>query len=133
MIRELLHRGKKNIKEEEEEIPTNTEEEDEEVTASREERNLAKPEISDAKEAIMRRREEQWLEPEEEEGGGSFNHTTPYPISIMPKAKEGETSQEGRRGRLNLGVGNRNLGPAPNNVKPTQSLEEACGRRLPPV
>ena len=77
----------------------------------------------------MRRREEHCLKPgRREEGGNLVTFTTP--VSIKPSAKMGETFQEGGRGRLNVGAGKQNLGPAPPNVKPNQSLEEACDGRI---
>ena len=87
---------------------------------------MTKTKISDTWEESMEEGERHYLEPVEEGGGGSFNHhTLPYPISVMPGAIEGETSQEGQGRRLHLGAGKRNLGPALKNVKPTRILEEA--------
>ena len=104
------------------------------MIVSREGGALAKANISDTMEEIMERREGHCLEPNEEEGGGNFNHhNLPNPVSIKPNAKMGEMSQEGSGRCLNLGAGKRTLGPTPNNVKPTQSLEEASGERMPPV
>ena len=100
------------------------------MIVSREGGALAKANISDTKE-IMERREGHCLEPDEEEGGGNFNHhNLPNPVSIKPNAKMGEISQEGSGRCLILGVGKRNLGPIPNNVKPNPSqgepVEEEC-------
>ena len=118
--------------EEEKEEAEEAEEEKEEVIASREGGALAKAYISDTKEEIMERREGHCLEPNEEEGGGNFNHhNLPNPVSIKPKAKKGEINQEGSGRCLILGVGKRNLGPIPNNVKPNPSLGGASGRRMP--
>ena len=98
-------------------------EEKEEVIASREGGTLAQTDISDTKEELMERREGHCLEPNEEEGGGIPNHhNLPNPVSIKPNAKMGEISQEGSGRCLILGVGKRNLGPIPNNVKPNPSL-----------
>ena len=87
---------------------------------------VTKTKISDTWEESMEEGKRHYLEPVEEGGGGSLNHhTLPYPISVMPGAVEGETSQEGQGRRLHLGAGKRDLGPAFNNVKPTRILEEA--------
>ena len=72
------------------------------------------------------------MEPSEK-GGGGIPKPNPNPVSIMPKAYEGEMSQEGGGRRSILGVGKRNLGPIPNNVKPNPSLEEASEGGVPPV
>ena len=116
--------------EEEKEQKKEAEEGKEEVIASREGGMLAKPNISDTKVKIMERREEHCLEPGEE-GGGGTPFPIPNPVSIKPNAKKGEINQEGGGRRSILGVGKRNLGPIPNNVKPNPSLGGASGRRMP--
>ena len=135
-LRDLLSRKEENnttyeeaeVKEEEEE---EREEKEEEETAVGERRILVKSwsNISETKEEIVERREGQCQELDEEEGGGSETHTKPYPTSVMPNAMKGE-DQEGRGGCSTLGVGNRILGPAPNNIKPPKSLggpvEDEC-------
>ena len=133
-LRDLLRRKVENnttyeeaeVKEEEER------EEKEEETAVGERRILVKSwsNISDTKEEIVERREGQRQELEEEEESGSVTiHTMPYPSSVTPKAMKGE-SQEGIGRCSILGVGNRILGPAPNNVKQPKTLggpvEDEC-------
>ena len=136
---EKQKKKKKDVNEEEKEEKKEAEEEKEEVIASREGGAMAKPKkakpnISDTMVEPMERREEQRLKPGEEGGGSIPNHTFPNPVSIMPKAKKkGEINQEGLGRCSLLGVGKRNLGPIPNNVKPNQSLEEASGEGVPPV
>ena len=137
-LRDLLSRKVENnttyeevkVKEEEEEEREKKEEE----TAVGERRILilvkSWSNISDTKEEIVERREGQSQELEEEEESGSVTiHTMPYPSSVTPKAMKGE-SQEGIGRCSILGVGNRILGPAPNNVKQPKTLggpvEDEC-------
>ena len=91
---------------------------------------MANPNISDAEVEIMDRRDGHCQGPGEE-GGGGTPFSIPNPISVKPS--KGEMSQEGDGRRLILGVGKRNLGPIPNNVKPNPSLEEASEEGVPPV
>ena len=118
-----------DTEEEEEQKKEVAEEGKEDVIASREEGTLAKPN-SDTTVEIMGRREGHCLEPGEE-GGGSIPFPIPNPVSIKPNAMKGEINQEGVGRCLPLGVGKRNLGPIPNNVKPNPSLGGASGRRMP--
>ena len=118
--------------EEKEQKKEAAEEGKEEVIASREGGTLAKPNNSDTTVEIMGWREGHSLEPGEE-GGGSIPFPIPNPVSIKPNAMKGEINQGGVGRCLPLGVGKRNLGPIPNNVKPNPSLEEASEEGVPPV
>ena len=129
-VTDILLRQEEEKKKKKEE-PKEAEEEEEEAIASRKGGTVAKPKTSDNEVDITERREGHCMEPGEEGGGGiPIPKPNPNPISIMPKAKEGETNQEGGGRRSNLGVGKRNLGPIPNNVKPNPSqgepVEEEC-------
>ena len=124
LLRQMEKQKKKEEDDNEEEKEQKKEVEEgkkEEVIASREGGMMAKPNISDAEEEIMERREGHCLEPGEE-GGGGTPFPIPNPVSVKPNASKGEMSQEGDGRRLILGVGKRNLGPIPNNVKPNPSL-----------
>ena len=121
-----------DTEEEEEQKKEVAEEGKEDVIASREEGTLAKPNNSDTTVEIMGRREGHCLEPGEE-GGGSIPFPIPNPVSIKPNAMKGEINQGGVGRCLPLGVGKRNLGPIPNNIKPNPSLEEASEGGVPPV
>ena len=120
-----------DTEEEEEQKKEVAEEGKEDVIASREEGTLAEPN-SDTTVEIMGRREGHCLEPGEE-GGGSIPFPIPNPVSIKPNAMKGEINQGGVGRCLPLGVGKRNLGPIPNNIKPNPSLEEASEGGVPPV
>ena len=137
-LRDLLSRKVENnttyeeVKVKEEEEEEEEREKKEEETAVGDRRILVKSwsNISDTKEEIVERREGQRQELEEEEESGSVTiHTMPYPSSVTPKAMKGE-SQEGIGRCSILGVGNRILGPAPNNVKQPKTLggpvEDEC-------
>ena len=129
-VMDLLSRQEEEKKKKEEELKEAEEEGEEEAIASRAGGTVAKPKTSDNEVDITERRERHRKEPSEK-GGGGIPKPNPNPVSIMPKAYEGEISQEGGGRRSILGVGKRNLGPIPNNVKPNPSLGGASGRRMP--
>ena len=121
LLRQMEKQKKKeeDDNEEKKEQKKEAEEGEEEVIASREGGTMANPNISDAEVEIMDRRDGHCQGPGEE-GGGGTPFSIPNPISVKPS--KGEMSQEGDGRRLILGVGKRNLGPIPNNVKPNPSL-----------
>ena len=129
-VMDILLRQEEEKKKKKEELKEAEEEGEEEAIASRAGGTVAKPKTSDNEVDITERGEGHCKEPSEK-GGRGIPKPNPNPVSIMPKAYEGEMSQEGGGRHSILEVGKRNLGPIPNNVKPNPSLGGASGGRMP--